>query len=192
MSTRAVTGKCRASYANIMRPKRNELNGKEEYSVVVLVPKSDTETINALKSAAKTAIAVKWPSQPPKGLRNPLRDGDTDTKQDGSELGPEYKGHFFFNCKTDASKNKPAVIDAHGRDLIDPDAVQSGDYIRVSINAAAYDSAGNRGVSYYLNNVQLVAKGEPLGSARPTAAQEFGVIAQPAAATAAASDDDWA
>lgn len=189
MTTKVVTGKVRASYCNVMRPRRNELNGKEEYSVVCLLPKTDTATVDALKAAAKAAIAGKWPTAP-KGIRNPLKDGDTDTKQDGSPLGPEYKGHWFFTAKTDATKNKPGVIDTGGRDLIDPDAVVSGDYIRVSVNAYAYDAAGNRGVAFGLNNVQLLGKGDPLGGGRTTAAQDFGAV--PQAATAAAADDDWA
>ena len=193
MSTRFVTGVVRASYANIMRPKRNEMNGKEEYSVVCLVPKTDTATVEGLKLAAKTAIVAKWPAGAPKGLRNPLRDGDTETKADGSPLGAEYSGCYFFNAKTDASRNKPSVIDKAGREMIDPDAVVSGDYIRVSVNAYAYDAAGNRGVSFGLNNVLLDKKGEPLGASRPSAAQEFGIA--PGAALAAATvaaDDDWA
>lgn len=193
MSTRFVTGVVRASYANIMRPKRNEMNGKEEYSVVCLVPKTDTATVEGLKLAAKTAIVAKWPAGAPKGLRNPLRDGDTETKADGSPLGAEYSGCYFFNAKTDASRNKPSVIDKAGREMIDPDSVVSGDYIRVSVNAYAYDAAGNRGVSFGLNNVLLDKKGEPLGASRPSAAEEFGIApgAAPAAA-ATTADDDWA
>ena len=193
MSTRFVTGVVRASYANIMRPKRNEMNGKEEYSVVCLVPKTDTATVEGLKLAAKTAIVAKWPAGAPKGLRNPLRDGDTETKADGSPLGAEYSGCYFFNAKTDASRNKPSVIDKAGREMIDPDSVVSGDFIRVSVNAYAYDAAGNRGVSFGLNNVLLERKGEPLGASRPSAAQEFGIAPSAApAAAAAAADDDWA
>jgi len=189
MTTKVVTGKVRASYCNVMRARRNELNGKEEFSVVCLVPKDDTATVDALKAAAKAAIAGKWPT-PPKGIRNPLKDGDTETKQDGSPLGTEYKNCFYFTAKTDATRNKPGVIDTAGRDLMDPDSVVSGDFIRVSVNAYAYDAAGNRGVAFGLNNVQLLSKGDPLGGGKTSAAQDFG--AAPVAATAAAGDDDWA
>jgi hypothetical protein len=192
MSTRFVTGKVRLSYAKIMRPGKNEMNGKSEYSAVVLVPKTDTDTINGLKAAAKAAIEKKFGGTPPKGLKNPLRDGDTSTKDDGSPMGAEYKGHLFFNCKTDADRNKPSVIDSNNRELIDPDSVVSGDYVRLSVNAYAYDAVGNKGVAFGLNNVLLVAKGEPLGAPRMTAADEFGIGGgnqpEPAAAT---TGDDW-
>ena len=196
MSTKVVTGKVRGSYVNLMQPRQNEMNGQKEYSLQVLVPKSDEVTVNALKAAAKKAIADKWP-QPPKGMRNPLRDGDTETKQDGSPLGPEYAGHYFFNAKCAADKHKPTVIDKAGVELFEHDAVKSGDYFRVSVNAYAYDRSGNRGVSFGLNNVQLVERGDSLGSVRATAHEEFNVqpgAAAPAkAATAdAGADDDWA
>jgi hypothetical protein len=192
MSTRFVTGKVRLSYAKIMRPGKNEMNGKNEYSAVVLVPKTDTETINGLKAAAKAAIEKKFGGTPPKGLKNPLRDGDTSTKDDGSPMGAEYKGHLFFNCKTDAERNKPSIIDTNGRELIDPDAVVSGDYVKLSVNAYAYDAVGNKGVAFGLNNVLLVAKGEPLGAPRMTAADEFGIGGGGAPAAAAGDDDAWA
>lgn len=180
------------SYAKIMRPGKNEMNGKNEYSAVVLVPKTDTDTINGLKAAAKAAIDKKFGGTAPKGLKNPLRDGDTSTKDDGSPMGVEYKGHLFFNCKTDADRNKPSVIDSNNRELIDPDAVVSGDYVRLSVNAYAYDAVGNKGVAFGLNNVLLVAKGEPLGAPRMSAADEFGIGgAGGGNAPAAADDDNW-
>jgi hypothetical protein len=195
MSTRVVTGKCRFSYFNALASRKNELSGKEEFSTQVLVPKADTETVAALKAAAKEALVAKFGDKIPKNVRNPLRDGDTETKPDGSPLGPEYAGHFFFNAK---STNKPGAVDANGHDLIGSDDIASGDYGRVSLNAYAYSQAGNNGVSFGLNNIMLVAKGEPLGGARPSAAADFGIAAggavqgkASAPVAVAESGDDW-
>lgn len=159
---------------------------------MLLIPKEDTDTLAKLKAAAKAAIEVKFGSNPPKGLKNPIKDGDTATKADGSPLGPEFKGHMFVNCKCDADKHKPSVIDMNGNELIDPDAVVSGDYIRVSLNAFGYDAKTNKGVSFGLNNVQLVKKGVPLGVAKKTAAEEFGVTSGQQHPVAETADDDWA
>jgi hypothetical protein len=189
MSTRVVTGKVRFVYCSVMSARRNELNGKDEFSTQVLVPKSDTETVNALKAAAKEALVAKFGDKVPKNVRNPMRDGDTETKTDGSPLGKEYAGCYFFNTK---SNNKPGAVDANGQDLIGASDIVSGDFGRVSLNAYAYSQAGNNGVSYGLNNVMLVSKGEPLGGARPSAASDFGVTSKPAAVAAASvsADDD--
>lgn len=194
MTTKVVTGEVRFSYANVMRPRVNQMNGKEEYSTQVLIPKSDKETVAAIKAAAKAALQAKWGDKVPAKVRNPLRDGDTETKSDGSSLGPEYAGHHFMTVKTSADR-KPGVVDAKGRDLIDSDAIVSGDYGRVSLNAYAYDAAGNKGVAFGLNHVMLARKGDQLGGGRSTAASDFGLAEAPAAAGAGAGDmagdDDW-
>lgn len=186
MSTRVTTGEVRASYFSALAPRKNELSGKDEFSTQILIPKTDTETIAALKAAAKEALVAKFGDKIPKNVRNPLRDGDTETKQDGSPLGKEYQGHFFCNVK---STSKPGAIDTHGNDLIGADDIVSGDYIRVSLNAYAYSQAGNNGVSFGLNNILLVRKGEPLGGAKPSAAADFGIVR--GAAPAATADSDW-
>ena len=191
-ATNVVTGKVRFSYCNVSKARRNELNGKDEFSTQILVPKDDTDTINAIKAAAKEAIKAKWGDKVPAKIRNPLRDGDTEMKSDGvTPLGDEYKGHWFMNVK---ATKKPGLIDAQGNELIGPDDIGSGDYGRVSANAYAYDQAGNRGVAFGLNNVLLLEKGTSLGGTRKSAFEDFGVAngggASKPAAAADVSDDD--
>jgi hypothetical protein len=190
MTTRVTTGEVRTSYFSALSARKNEMNGKDEFSTQILIPKTDKETLTALKAAAKEALTAKFGDKVPKNVRNPLRDGDTETKTDGSPLGKEYAGHFFCNVK---STSKPGAIDTHGNDLIGNDDIVSGDYIRVSLNAYAYSQAGNNGVSFGLNNILLVRKGEPLGGAKPTAASDFGITRGAAAPVAATADigDDW-
>jgi len=187
MSTRVTTGEVRTSYFSGLQSRKNEMNGKDEFSTQILIPKTDKETLIALKAAAKEALVAKFGDKVPKNVRNPLRDGDTETKSDGSALGKEYAGHFFCNVK---STTKPGAIDAHGNDLIGSDDIVSGDYVRVSLNAYAYSQAGNNGVSFGLNNILLLKKGQPLGGAKPSAADDFG-IGKSAAPVAAAESSDW-
>jgi hypothetical protein len=194
MSTQVTTGRARFSYCNVVEARRNDMNGKDEFSTQVLVQKSDTETIAALKAAAKEALTAKFGDKIPKTVRNPMRDGDTETKSDGSPLGAEYAGCWYFSTK---SSKKPGIIDANGRDLISSDAVASGDFGRVAVNAYAYDAAGNKGVAFGLNHVMLIEKGTPLGGGKVSAATAFG-LATPAAsmsfdeaAAAPATDDEW-
>lgn len=189
MTTRVTTGEVRTSYFSALQSRKNEMNGKDEYSTQILIPKTDTATISALKAAAKEALTAKFGDKVPKNVRNPLRDGDTETKNDGSPLGKEYAGHFFCNVK---STSKPGAIDTHGNDLIGSDDIVSGDFVRVSLNAYAYSQAGNNGVSFGLNNILLVRKGEPLGGAKPSAASDFGIVrGQAPAAAVEAGGDDW-
>ena len=189
MTTRVVTGKVRTAHCYVCAARRNELNGKDEFSTQIIVSKDDTATVSALKAAAKAALSAKWGDKVPAKVRNPMRDGDTETKADGSPMGDVYKNSFFMNVK---SMQRPGIIDANGVELIGSNDVSGGDYVRVSLNAFAYDQAGNRGVSFGLNNVQLLSKGESLGG-RSSAADDFGVAASTAtpAAAAVADDDAW-
>ena len=187
--TKVVTGKVRFSYFSALTARKNEMNGKEEFSTQVLVPKTDLDTVAQLKAAAKEALTAKFGDKIPKTVRNPLRDGDTEVKSDGGPLGPEYAGHFFFNTKSTA---KPGAVDAHGHDILGSQDIVSGDYGRVAVNAYAYDQAGNKGVSFGLNNIMLLEKGESLGGSKPSAAADFGISPKKASAPAAASiDNDW-
>lgn len=169
--SKVITGKGRFSYLNWASPKKNELSGKNEYSTEFLIPKSDTKTITDLKAAMKSALDKKFNGKYPANLRNPLRDGDTETKQDGSPLSDEYKGHYFIRCK---SNEKPQTVDANGWEILTANDFVSGDYGRVSVTAYAYSQAGNNGVAFWLNNIQMLSKGEALGS-KSSALDDFGI-----------------
>ena len=182
--TKVITGKVRANWWKADTGETNKLNGVHEFGTQIIIQKSDTETVSAIKAAAKAAIVQKWGDKAPKNLRNPLRDGDTESKQDGSPMGPAYEGCYFMNVK---STKRPGIVNTKGQEMADG-AIKSGDYVRVSLNAFAYSNAGNNGVSLGLNNVLFVEEGESLGGGRSSAADDFGI----SKAAATVSDDDWA
>lgn len=169
--SKVITGKVRFSFLNWAAPRTNELNGKEEYGCELIIPKEDTATVNAIKAAMKEVITTKWGDKIPPKLKNPLKDGDTELKADGSELPELYKGNYFLRVKT---TEKPGVIDAEGQKMTNPDDFKSGDYGRASINAFAYDASANKGVSFFLANLQQLEVGERFGG-KVTANDDFGV-----------------
>lgn len=180
---KVVTGKVRASFFKADIGEVNKLNGKHEYSVQIIINKDDAETVSAIKSAAKQALVEKFGDKIPKNIRNPLRDGDTETNQDGEPKGVVYEEKYFMNVK---SNKRPGIINTKGVEVADG-KIKSGDYIRVSLNAFGYSNAGNNGVSFGLNNVLFVEEGESIGSGRTTAADDFGIVA-----VTEVSDSDWA
>lgn len=182
-STKVVTGKVRASFWKADIGEVNKLNGKHEYSVQLIIDKEDEATVSAIKAAAKAALMEKFGDKIPPKARNPLRDGDTETKEDGSPKGPAYAGKYFMNVK---SNKRPGIVDTKGHEVADG-KIKSGDYIRVSLNAYAYSNAGNIGASLGLNNVLFVEEGESLGSGASSALDDFGI-----AASTEVSDSDWA
>lgn len=174
--TTVVTGVVRGSYVRVFEPALNDLSGNMEYSMAVLVPKSDKATIAKLKKAANAALAKKWPdaSSRPRNLRNPLRDGDEKDPPDEA-----YEDHYFFNCK---SSTAPGIVDGKLKPVTDAREFVSGDYCRVSLNAYAYDKKGNRGVAFGLNNIQVVEKGDPLGGANTPPEYDFDALEEGGAA----------
>lgn len=164
--TKVVTGKARLSYVNVFQPRAAKPGQEPKYSICVLIPKSDTATVNkvkaAVKAAAEAGIATLGGKIPP-NLKNPLRDGDTERDTD------EYKGHYFINAN---SKQKPGVVDAQVQPILDAQEVYSGCYGRVSLNFYAYNQEGNKGIGAGLQNVQKLADGDAL-SGRSRAEDDF-------------------
>lgn len=166
---KVVTGKVRLSYANIWEPRANQ-DGKERYSCSIIIPKTDTKTIDAINKAVQDAIhegQTKFGGKiPPLGaLKLPLRDGDTDRFDD-----PNYADAYFVNAN---STTPPQIVDLQVQPILDRAEVYSGCYARVSLQFYAFNNSGNRGVACGLGNIQKIADGEPLGGGS-TAEQDFG------------------
>ena len=81
---KVVTGVCRFSYANLWEAKAMDENSKPKYSVSLIIPKSDTKTIEKIRAAIQAAyeegqgkLKGNSKSVPPlTSLKTPLRDGD--------------------------------------------------------------------------------------------------------------------
>lgn len=156
--TKVTTGKVRLSYAHIFEPHAMNEGQEAKYSVSVIIPKSDKETLKAIKEAtdqAKKDGASKWGNKIPANLKTPLRDGDIDREDD-----PAYAGCYFLNA---SSKNKPGIVDQNVQPILDATEVYSGCYARLTLNFYAYNASGNKGVAAGLGNIQKLEDGEPLG-----------------------------
>lgn len=169
--TKVVTEKVRLSYAHIWE-KHVAFEGQEEkYSVSLIIPKTDTVTLDKIRKAieaAKTEGITKLGGKIPPNIKTPLRDGDTDRPDDEA-----YKGCYFLNA---SSKSKPGIVDKQVQPIVDPEAVVSGDYAKVSISFYAYNANGNKGVAAGLGNIQFLHKGDPLTS-KSSVADDFDTIA---------------
>jgi len=160
--TKVVTDKVRLSYCHLFEPFSSFEGQDPKYSVVILIPKSDTRTIKKIKAAQQAALelgkASKFNGSIPKNWKNTLHDGDEEADLDKN---PEYEGHYYM---TVSNKTKPGVVDQALNAVIDQTEVYSGCYARVSLNAYAFNVSGSKGVSFGLNHVQKLEDGEPFGS----------------------------
>lgn len=166
--TKVITGKdTRLSYFNGWEPKSIN-GGPERYSVSVLIPKDDTETLEQIEKAIDAAIEEgigKFGGKKPnkKTIKLPLRDGDTERDDEA------YKGHYFINAN---SVTPPQIVDKAVKPILDRSEVYSGCYARVSLNFYAFNSNGNKGVACGLGNIQKIRDGEMLGG-RTNATDDF-------------------
>ena len=171
-STRIVTGEVRLSYANVWEPKSIQ-GGAPKYSVSLIIPKSDTETLGAISRAIDAAIEAgtgKFGGKIPNkaALKLPLRDGDIEKDDEA------YAGAMFLNAN---SKTPPQIVDENVAPILDRAEVYSGCYGRVSLSFYAFNTNGNKGIACGLGNIQKTRDGEPLGGGHVSAADDFGASA---------------
>ena len=170
---KVITGvNTRWSYANVWEPKSIN-GGTPKYSVSLIIPKSDTKTVEKIRAAIKAAYEEGESKLKGNGrtvpaleaIKTPLRDGDLERPDDDA-----YKDSFFVNANSDADCQH----------ILERSEVYSGVYGRASINFYAFNSNGNKGIACGLNNLQKIRDGEPLGG-KPRAEDDF----------ATADDDDF-
>ena len=158
-----ITGpETRWSYANVWDAKSIN-GGAPKFSVSLIIPKSDTKTVEKIKAAIQAAYEEGQSKLKGNGksvpalsvIKTPLRDGDMERPDD-----PAYAGCYFINANSSAV---PGIVDADRQPILDRSEVYSGVYGRASISLYAFNSNGNRGIACGLNNLQKIKDGEPLG-----------------------------
>ena len=172
---KVITGKdTRWSYANVWEAKSIN-GGTPKFSVSLIIPKTDTVTVQKIKAAIQAAyeegqakLKGNGRTVPPlTAIKTPLRDGDLERPDDEA-----YKNAYFVNAN---SATAPGIVDADRQQIIDRSEVYSGVYGRASINFYAFNSNGNKGIACGLGNIQKVKDGEPLGG-RSSAADDFATL----------------
>jgi len=160
---KVITGpETRWSYANVWEAKSIN-GGTPKFSVSLIIPKSDTRTLNKIKAAIEAAykegegkLKGNGKTVPPlSSIKQPLRDGDVERPDDEA-----YANSYFVNAN---SATAPGIVDSNLDPILDRSEVYSGVYGRASINFYAFNSNGNKGIACGLNNLQKIRDGESLG-----------------------------
>jgi hypothetical protein len=164
-----ITCEGRLSYAQFLfepNPDAKTKKGDQKYTLSFLMPPGSDLT--AAKKMANDAIVEQWPieAKRPRGLKSPFLDAE-------EKMGDDWKGWTLIRTST---TRKPGVILPTGSDA-KPEDVYSGRWARLSLNAGTFDVDGNRGVSFFLNNVQLLRHDDPIGGAAPKATSDFEPVA---------------
>lgn len=188
-----VTPVFRASFPALFAPKKAGESGDLKYSVSAIFrteadpAKPGEEVLDAqglklfaeLRALATAAAIKKWGSldKLPKAFQGPFRPG-TDKDYDGYGPGTTF-------C-TFSSKYKPLLVDGQGKEIIDPNELYGGCYLRAKVHAYAWEYMGKAGVSFSLWSIQKHHDGKPFrGGGDP--ATEFDSLPLPAGSSAPAT-----
>jgi hypothetical protein len=160
----------RCAFVVINEAKKNNLNDEMEYSMRLIIPKGSA-THNLLDNEIARIVVEKFGNNPPAGLSTTLRDADAEAEAKGQEVDSYMEDCMFMNVRT---QKKPGLVGPDGLLMANPEEPRSGDYFYVSLGGFFYPKP-NPGVSFGLNNVQFVKKGDTL-TGRKRAESEFGAV----------------
>ena len=160
---KVITGPdTRWSYANVWEAKSIN-GGTPKYSVSLIIPKSDTVTIQKIKAAIEAAYREGEAKLKGNGrsvpalsvLKTPLRDGDTERPDDEA-----YANAYFVNAN---SATAPGIVDADRQPILDRSEVYSGVY-----GSSVSDMNPDNRQDYTGSRDALIAQGyEPCGRCKP-------------------------
>lgn len=165
MNANEIIIPCRLSYANIWEARQSMEGDKMQYSCCLLIPKSDTATVQRIQAMMTKieaeAVGTKWGGKKPVSYAHPLlRDGDTDPTKGGDS---NYAGCWFMNAKANAD-HRPQIVDQSCNPCMDRDEVYSGCYANVKVSIYAYNHPkGGKGISAGLVAIQKTKDGPRLG-----------------------------
>jgi hypothetical protein len=166
-----MTPKCRMAWSSLLAPSRMKNDdGEAKHDVTILIPKDADITV--LKKAATEAAEEKFGVKAKTlTLRSPFR--KTEGKDSLADLAEDFP--FYITAR---SKDRPGVVGPNGKAVDDPEQIYPGRWVRASIQAFGYDTKGNKGVSFGLQNVQLLDHDDPLaiGGSRVSAEAEFDAV----------------
>lgn len=174
MSTKLIIQDCRLSYPALFQPRESQEGGTPKYQATILIPKTDTATLQAIQSAIQNewAEAVQpngaWKGAQPPNPQLPLYDGDQVMPRSGKPWGDECKGHMVLRA---SSTSIPDVVDEFGNKALSASKFYAGCYCHYSVTFAAYNNK-QLGIGAYLNCVMFSKDGEPL-EAHSSAAEDF-------------------
>lgn len=167
-NTRITTGEVRLSFVHLFEPYAGEDGDTPKYSATLIIPKSDTGTVEKIRNAQQAALRngkeTRFGGQIPKNWRNTLRDGDESDR-------PEYEGCYYMSVRANADR-KPSVVDQNVNEILDKSEIYSGVYARAAIEAFPYNTNG-KGVSFQILAVQKTRDGEPLAGGAPVKASDL-------------------
>lgn len=156
--TQVKTGLVRFAYPAVFEKK--SINGSEpKYSIMVLIDKNDTKTVENIRAAISAAVeesADKLKGVKDYALHTPVKDGDDE--HPGEDV---YKGKYYLSATTDYA---PDVVDKNGNPFDDKGDFYSGCYGKIFLKFYAYNNKANKGVGVGFAAICKLKDGDRIGT----------------------------
>lgn len=163
------TPKAKMSFPALFTARKALQDGADpKFGVALLFPPGSDLT--ALKQAAQAAVKEEWPNGAPANLKNPFLKANEIVGEKGPTYGKEYEGWTLIRVN---SKQKPGLVDHKGAEVSDEAQVYPGRWGRATVRAFCYNVNGNRGVTFGLQNVQLLDHDTPMAGGRTRPQEDF-------------------
>lgn len=159
----------RLSYVTLEKPKVITKDSPPKYGVVLMIPKSDTKTMDAVRAAIEAAKENDTGNlKGAKKIKQVLKDGDHEDYLEETN----YHGHYIINAYS--NENKPPQLRVLKDGAIaeaKPGDIYSGCWAAVTINFYTYNISG-AGIAAGLNNVLKLRDDERFAGGR-SAEEDF-------------------
>lgn len=158
-----ITPPVRLAFPSLFEPRqRAPGNDRMTYQAVALIPPEVDK--GPFVKAIRAAMAAKWGDKI-KSLpadKNPIKDC-----ADKADVAGYEEGWRYINLH---SGYKPQVVDRNRQEIIAPEVIYPGCWVRIHMKAYAYDhKVGGKGVSFSLEAVQFVRDDERLDGRKKAA-----------------------
>ena len=124
---------------------------------LIFPPKAD---LSLIRAQMQQVTIEKWANAGKQGgpkLRSPLK---SQSEMLATNYGAGYNADgFYLSCN---SGRQPGCFDARQQPITDPDRVYSGVWAVATIKASTYDVGVNKGATFYLQAIMIVADDKPL------------------------------
>ena len=167
-----LTPKGRMSFVTLLEPRQAKGSDKKKFSISLLIP-ADAD-ISLLKKAAADAAKAEFGDKLPPKLKSPFLKAEEQISEKTGQLWAGYEPGMIVIRAT--ALTRPGIVHPNGAALAEGDIAKeaySGRWACVSLRAFAYSVDGNKGISFGLQNIQLLDHDEPLGGGRVAAEDEF-------------------
>jgi hypothetical protein len=188
------------SYPHLFKPRPVNEGGEPRYSLVLIFDEAaqQSKEFKALRDLAnKKAVEFFGDRLKAPGFAQRLRKPFRACAEKAGTAGYDVKNGVFISAW---SKEAPRVVGPDTHDITVPGDVFPGQRARIDVSAFAYDTNGNVGVSFGLQQVQITKRNMPRLDGRTTLPWDrsteededdaFGNIHAPGA-NAETGADDW-